>query len=110
MFKYFRAHIIYIWVFFFFYIFIYYIYFLNFLRYIPPLPPVETWEDLIIKEEIRNKNEDEKRDIDDYKLTHESREKVLDIMRQTRLINHCNYEIQKNKQKNILYFVTPKMG
>ncbi|SPJ10621.1 conserved Plasmodium protein, unknown function [Plasmodium sp. DRC-Itaito] len=79
-------------------------------EYIPPLPPVETWEDLILKEEIRNKKEDPKRNADDYKLTHESREKVLDIIRQTRLINHCNYEIQKNKQKNILYFVTPKIG
>ncbi|EUR71955.1 hypothetical protein PFBG_02981 [Plasmodium falciparum 7G8] len=79
-------------------------------EYIPPLPPVETWEDLILKEEIRNKKEDPKRNADDYTLTHESREKVLDIIRQTRLINHCNYEIQKNKQKNILYFVTPKIG
>ncbi|ANQ06976.1 Uncharacterized protein PCOAH_00014900 [Plasmodium coatneyi] len=79
-------------------------------EYIPPLPPVETWEELLMKEEIRNKTEDEHRSEDDYTLTHESRQKVLDIMRQTRLINHCNYEAQKNKQKNILYFVTPKMG
>ncbi|SBT76043.1 conserved Plasmodium protein, unknown function [Plasmodium ovale] len=79
-------------------------------EYIPPLPPVETWEDLIAREEIRNKKEDPKRNVDDYRLSHESREKVLDIMRQTRLINHCNYEVQKNKQKNILHIVTPKIG
>ncbi|VWU51570.1 conserved protein, unknown function [Hepatocystis sp. ex Piliocolobus tephrosceles] len=79
-------------------------------EYIPPLEPVETWEDIILKEEIRNKQEDPKRKSDDYKLSHESRAKVLDIIRQTRLINHCNYELQKNKQKNILYFVTPKIG
>ncbi|EUD64611.1 hypothetical protein C922_05026 [Plasmodium inui San Antonio 1] len=78
--------------------------------YIPPLPPVETWEELLMKEEIRNKEEDEHRSADDYTLTHESRQKVLEIMRQTRLINHCNYEAQKNKQKNVLYFVTPKLG
>ncbi|GAB65421.1 hypothetical protein PCYB_061530, partial [Plasmodium cynomolgi strain B] len=79
-------------------------------EYIPPLPPVETWEELLMKEEIRNKAEDEQRGADDYTLTHESRQKVLDIMRQTRLINHCNYEAQMNKEKNVLYFVTPKLG
>lgn len=79
-------------------------------EYIPPLPPVETWEDILAEEEIRNKKEDPKRDKDDFRLSLENKQKVLDIIKKTRLINHCNYEVQKNKEKNILYFVTPKIG
>lgn len=79
-------------------------------EYIQPLPPVDTWEDILTTEEIRNKKEDPKRKEDDFKLSFENKQKVLDIMRKTRLINHCNYEVQKNKEKNILYIVTPKKG